>query len=328
MRVVFYKSMLSTSGGCAFDALAWGRLFTGSKSRIFAFIFFLLVAGAVHAQVSIRSNINKDAILIGEPLSLVVEAYVPTGADVTWFNTDTIPHFEINSKDPIDTTQNIDNKKYSQAFVITSFDSGKQYIPPFEIIVEGQPYYTDSVLINVSYTPFDPNADYRDIKDIIDVKNPAVDNLHWAILAAAILSLALAIWLYRRPAKKEERKLEVPLLSPYEEAMQALDKLSLRNVNNGEVKIYYSEMNDILRRYISRKFEVSTFERTNEELIMEISKLGIPRDAFSSLAESLRISDFVKFAKYQPTADDNRNNLMIVTSSIELLDKNTTTGAV
>ena len=58
-------------------------------------------------------------------------------------------------------------------------------------------------------------------------------------------------------------------------------------------------MNDILRKYVSRKFSVSTFERTNEELILEISRLGIPRDAFSSLAQSLRMSDVVKFAKYR-----------------------------
>ena len=139
--------------------------------------------------------------------------------------------------------------------------------------------------------------------------------------------LAIAILLYKKPAKKTATQQVMPLLTPYEEAMQALSRLSLRNENNGEVKVYYSEMNDILRRYVSRKFEVSTFERTNEELIIEISKLGISRDVFSSLAESLRISDFVKFAKYHPSAEDNRNNLKVVTSSIELLDKNTT-GAV
>lgn len=291
------------------------------RKHINLIIFSLLLTGMANAQVSVRANINKDAILIGEPISLVVEAYVPIGSNVLWFTTDSIPQFEITTRAGIDTINNIDNKKLSQTFGITSFDSGRQYIPPFEIVVDGQPYYTDSVLINVSFTPFDPTADYRDIKDIVDIRNPAVDYLHWIILATAIVSLAVMLLFYRRPAKKERIE-AIPVLSPYEEAMQALEKLSQRNVNNGEVKMYYSEMNDILRRYLSRKFEVSTFERTNEELILEISKLGIPRDAFSSLAQSLRISDFVKFAKYQPSADDNRDNLNVVTSSIELLDKN------
>lgn len=289
---------------------------------------FAILCSTVSAQVSVRSNINKDAILIGESISLVVEAYVPIGSNVTWFASDTIPHFEIAARASIDTVPNIDNKKLAQTFDITSFDSGRQYIPPFEIIVDGRSYFTDSVAITVSYTPFDPNADYRDIKTIIDVKNPDVENLHWYVLAGAIVSLAIVALLYRRKSRKDpEAVKDVPILTPFEEAIQSLQKLSLRNVNNGEVKPYYSDMNDILRKYISRKFSVSTFERTNEELIHEISRLGIPRDAYISLAQSLRMSDVVKFAKYLPTADDNRDNLKVVTSSIELLDKNVT-GAV
>ena len=35
-----------------------------------------------------------------------------------------------------DTAQNIDGKKISQNFTITSFDSGQQYIPPFDIEVD------------------------------------------------------------------------------------------------------------------------------------------------------------------------------------------------
>lgn len=293
------------------------------QKHIFLLFFCTVFFGAVQAQVSVRSNINKDAILIGEPISLVVEAYVPTGANVTWFVSDTIPHFEISSRAAIDTIPNIDNKKLAQTFSITSFDSGRQYIPPFEIVVDGRSYFTDSVAINVSFTQFDPNADYRDIKTIIDVKNPAVENLHWYVLAGAVVSLALVLLLYRRkPRKDPDAVKEAPVLTPFEEAIQALQKLSLRNVNNGEVKPYYSDMNDILRKYVSRKFAVSTFERTNEELILEISRLGLSRDAYLSLAQSLRMSDVVKFAKYNPSPEDNRDNLNIVTSSIELLDKN------
>ena len=295
----------------------------GSK-HIIQIIFFFVFCSFARAQVSVRSNISRDNILIGETVSLTVEAYIPIGANVTWFSSDTLPYFEILNKSGIDTIQNIDAKKYSQNFTITSFDSGRQYIPPFEIIVDTQPYYTDSILINVAFTPFNPDEDYKDIKDIIDVKNPSVAYLPWAIAGLAALSVGLLIYLwYRRKfAATPLKEVKMPALTPYEEAMKALSQLSLKNVTNGEVKAYYSEMNDILRKYVSKKFSVATFERTNEELILELSAMGIPKDAFISLAQSLRMSDFVKFAKYRPADDDNRNNLKIVTSSIEILDKN------
>ena len=294
---------------------------SGSKHIIS--LFFLIFSFYAQAQVNVRSNIDRDNILIGETLSLTVEAYTPIGANIVWFNADSIPHFEMLKNEKLDTAQNIDAKKLSQHFELTSFDSGQQYIPPFEIVVDNQSYFTDSIPITVSFAPFDPNEDYRDIKDIIEVKNPSVDYLQWVIGALAVVCLAVLALLWRRKrSAPDSKKQQMPVLTPYEEAMKALAQLALKNVNNGEVKTYYSQMNDILRKYVSRKFSVATFQRTNEELIIELSGKGIPKDAFISLAQSLRMSDVVKFAKYLPSEEDNKSNLRIVTSSIEILDKN------
>ena len=295
---------------------------SGSK-HIITVIFLLVTSLYMNAQVNVRSNIDRDNILIGETVSLTVEAYTPIGANVTWFNADTIPHFDMVRKDAVDTLQNIDAKKISQHFEITSFDSGQQYIPPFEIVVDNRSYFTDSIPIAVSFAPFNPDEDYRDIRDIIEVKKPPVEYLPWLIIGIAAICMAIIALLWRRKRTVAVVKEKwVPALSPYEEAMKALAQLALKNVNNGEVKGYYSEMNDILRRYVSRKFSVATFQRTNEELIIELSGKGIPKDAFINLAQSLRMSDVVKFAKYNPSEEDNRNNLKIMTSSIEILDKN------
>jgi hypothetical protein len=220
-------------------------------------VILLVISLYANAQVNVRSNIDRDHILIGETISLTVEAYTPIGSAVAWFNADTLPHFELLKKDALDTVQNIDAKKLSQHFDITSFDSGQQYIPPFEIVVDNQSYFTDSIPITVSYAPFDPNEDYRDIKDIIEVKDTNVPYLQWLIAGLAVLSLAILVLLWRRNRSGAvSKEPATPALSPYEEAMKALAQLALKNINNGEVKAYYSEMNDILRKYVSRKFSV------------------------------------------------------------------------
>jgi hypothetical protein len=293
--------------------------------HITGFILLLLACSFLNAQVSVRANIDRDNILIGEPVSLTVEAYVPLGSKINWLNPDTIPHFEILSSSPIDTAENIDGKKISQTLTVTSFDSGRWQIPPFELLVDSQPFYTDSLTIDVTYTPFDPKDDYRDIKAIIEVTNPSMKYVPWVLAGLALISLAAIFILVKNrkfmaaPVKKEL----TPELSPFDEAMKALTELSSKNIeDDGNIKGYYSEMNDILRKYVARKFGVSTFERTNEELIMQLSRQSIPRDSFTGLMQSLRMSDFVKFAKYRPSASDNKENLNTVRSSIEILDKN------
>lgn len=103
--------------------------------------------------------------------------------------------------------------------------------------------------------------------------------------------------------------------------MQALQELQKKGMaQNGQIKWYYTELNDILRIFVSRKLNIATMERTNEELILQLRQLNLSRDSFTQLAQALRMSDYVKFAKYQPGAADNQKNHEIIQSAIQTLN--------
>ncbi len=296
--------------------------------HITAMIILLLTWGWLTAQVKVRATVDRDKILIGEPLKLTLEAYLPLGWKFDWIRTDSIPFFEILSSTPPDTAESMDGKKISQSISLTSFDSGQIYIPPFQIMVQGQPYLTDSIPVNVAFTPFDPKEDYRDIKDIMEVVSPSVRYIPWALGVLALASLGILLYLLMKK-KKAAIPGSVPAttsLSPYDEAMKTLGELR-RWLPAEEPKTYYSELNDIFRNYIARQFGIATFERTNEELILQLASLSLPAESFIELRQSLRMSDFVKFAKYRPSDGDNQKNLDIVRSIIEVLHKKTS-GAV
>jgi len=113
----------------------------------------------------------------------------------------------------------------------------------------------------------------------------------------------------------------VPLAGPYEEAMQALETLRLQGwSSNGEIKMYYTRLNEILRRFIFRKLNISTVEKTNEDLLQEFRGLNIPQDAYKEIVTALRMTDFVKFAKYLPQPEDNKNNFTIIQSAIRIVN--------
>ena len=78
---------------------------TKGEKHIVTILCLVLVSAYSRAQVSVRSNIDRDNILIGEPIALTVEAYMPLGSNIVWFNSDTIPHFDITQKSGVDTSQ-------------------------------------------------------------------------------------------------------------------------------------------------------------------------------------------------------------------------------
>ena len=291
----------------------------------FAAVICMLIWTSSHAQVYVKASVDKNVILIGEPVNLTLEAYIPLGERITWFPLDTIPHFEFLEKRKADTIESIEGKKITQLLTITSFDSGQWEIPQLELKVSRQSYYTDTLLISVAFAPMDPAEDYRDIKDIIQVINPDTKYIPWVIAALVFIALGVLAYILskKRKAVVVEKK-PVPALSPYDEAMNALAALRKKGLpQNGQVKWYYTELNDILRIFVLRKLSIATMERTNEELIIQLRSLNLSNEKFSQLAQALRMSDFVKFAKYQPGNDDNQRNFEIIHSAIQTLNNST-----
>lgn len=270
-------------------------------------------------QPAVKAGVDKTTILIGEPIKLNLEATVPTGMIFQWFNADSIPHFEIVEKGTIDSSKDVNYKVYKQQFTITSFDSGSWKIPSFVLKIDNRNFKTDTIAINVTYSPADTAKDYHDIKDIIAVKNPANPYLPWIIAAAALLVLLIVIYFLRRkkaaPAKPKE---PVSKLTPFEEAMQSLDEL--KKQQSGDVKQYYTRLNDILRWYVTRKFKISSLEKTNEELILQLRDVRLGNQDYTTMVQALRMADFVKFAKYTPSQQEQEETFIIIKNSITKLE--------
>lgn len=294
------------------------------KAARYILFFLMLVTFAfvTTAQVAIRSNVDRNNILIGEPITVTLDGYFPLGVNINWKLPDTIPHFDYLELGKPDTVESIDGKKITQVLTITSFDSGQWELPPFVLVVNNQPYYSDSLMINVAFAAFDPSADYRDIKDIFDVAAPNVSSIPWIVGIATLLCIAIVAYLlWRKKRKIVHVQPRVPLTGPYEEAMKALDTLKVNGwPSNGEVKNYYTSLNEILRRFIFRKLNISTREKTNEELLQELRSLNIPAESYAGIVTALRMTDFVKFAKYQPQTEDNKNNFTIIQSAIRIVN--------
>lgn len=286
-----------------------------------AFLLFLVLCSytGVQGQVRVLAAADKDSILIGQPASLSLEVYAPPNAIIEWPAADSILHFEVLDRQPIDTLENNGGKHLAQTVSITSFEPGKWIIDPFPVWVDGVLHYSDSVHLNVVLAPFDPGADYRDIKDIIETPADPPRYIVPALVTLVLVCLLLLYLILRRKKRAAPVQPET-VLSPYEEAMKALSELGRRMPAEGEEKKYYTAMNQILKNYISRRFAISAAEKTNEELMLRLSGLPLSRETLLELSQTLAIADFVKFAKFRPSQDDHRAHLAAIGVSIRKLD--------
>jgi hypothetical protein len=331
--------------------------------------FCLLLAGILPAQgrrshagkkdaatapspVVIKITVDKQKILIGQPIQLMLEATVPVAAlppggagtakpgatststgspgvspsapALIWPNLDTLPHFEWMEKGKVDSVIRSDSRYYRQYTTITSFDSGAWYIPRLSFIAGNKKYFSDSVRIEVDYTKIDPSKDYHDIKDIIDIPNPFAKWIPWIVAGVTLAALALIVWLVRKKKKLKLVTAAAPVirLSPYWEAIRQLEELEQQHLpENGSMKIYYTRLSDIFRLYLFRRLGISSLAETSEELMSQLRRLPVAAENFPETAETLRMSDFVKFAKYQPGIADSDHHFRVVRSFIEAMEK-------
>jgi hypothetical protein len=290
------------------------------------FLFFLQACyfNAFTQESPAKVFFDRDKILIGEPIHLVFQAEVPTGVSAGLFTLDSLPHFEFIDRAKVDTIFTSKGIIYKQAITVTSFDSGQWVIPSREITIGDKQYLTDSVTVSVAYSSFDPNKDYHDIKDIIEVEDQGAQFITWIVLALGIISLLASIYFLRKKKIIAETKPEETLskLSPLEEAMQSLETLKKSPADSSpELKLFYTRLNEILKRYIQRKTGASQVAKTNAELIYQLQRKQWHKDEVLQLAQSLRLADVVKFAKYIPGPAENNTAIDSIGKSIQSLDK-------
>ena len=147
--------------------------------------------------------------------------------------------------------------------------------------------------------------DIKDIKPLVKIERDL--KKLYLIISGIILMLGLVgggLFFYWKKRKKAEDAL--PPRPAHELAKEELEALKQKNlIEKGQVRLHYFELSEIFRRYLERRFFFPAVENTTEEIIREFRKRSILNQQTRSIAQSfLRNTDRVKFAKYNPTAEE------------------------
>jgi len=278
------------------------------KSSIFL-LLLLVLSISVTAQRAVATA-DKQKILIGEQFHLRLQANFNSGEPLDFFEVDTIPRFEILDKSGIDTSKFNDGVALIQNLTVTSWDSGKIQIAPF---VLGH-YQTKPLTIEVAYSPhpFDTTQPYHDIHDIMEVKRPVETTWYWYLIGLLILILLFALFFPKAKARATGEFVSDE--GAYKRALKKLDALQKKSASDN--KVFYTDLVHIFREYLHKRKNIYSFSKTTEDLSVQIEKLNMNPAQHQHLVQTLLVSDFVKYAKYQSSEDEKRNSLESIRESV------------
>ena len=198
------------------------------------------------------------------------------------------------------------------SIVITSFDEGRYPLPPISLLRQGTDGSIDTLVFNartleVKTIPVDTATfELHDIKG--QIRYPVTFKEILPYLAAGIAGAALIALVVYLIIKRRRKGLQ-GLLHKEPAHIVALRKLDhLRGSKlwaPEKQKQFYSGVTDALREYIVSRYGVSAMEMTTKEIFDGLSGKDIPADLYDEAKSLFERADFVKFAKYVATDEEN-----------------------
>ena len=194
-------------------------------------------------------------------------------------------------------------------FAIEPLIPGEFEIRPVDIVLgEGESAIsaaTEPIAISVaSVLSADDAGGLGEVKSIVEPAPIHVPWWVWVVGGVGTAGLgALLAWILIRRARR--RAAQPTYKTAHEIALEQLEALEQKNlVSAGQLERLHDEASLILRRYIEDRFSLHAPERTTEEFLHEARSSARLMDSDVVVLEVfLRQCDMVKFAKFEPAAE-------------------------
>lgn len=272
------------------------------KKPYVLFLLFTLLSLHLVAQrgITVAASVDKTSILIGQPLQLTLEATFSKPHAPSFFQFDSLPHFEVLNRTKIDTQALNDRTILKQTVTLISWDSGVWALPALSLTAV-KTAVTKPLPVAVTFSPMQPNQDYHDVKDILDVPKPQRTTWYWYVIGAALL-LLLVLLVF--PRKKKAAVVDSASIKEgaFRQALKELDALRSKTVPDD--KTYFTELILIFRAYLHQRKGIHSFQQTTDDLSRQLQALQLPHEDFKKLVQTLQLSDFVKFAQLTVTTNE------------------------
>lgn len=285
------------------------------------------------AQVTfLRGRTDADTIVVGQPFDYQLSLTIPKDYFVEWkqFDDTLSKSIDVINVEDIKTTaiNNSDNVIMTQNLTLTSFDTGYVYVPEIAITysksLQDSIRYTlrtDEKELYVTTVAVDTTEAFRPIKGVMRQGFTAKEVFPWVALAIIIAGVIYLIIYLKKHKKTKEVVVEEkkkPTIPAIITARAKLAEMKDNEVwNTPKTKDYYTDLTDIAREYLEGQFEIDAIEMTTDEIMDAVNQLNLSNLTKSKLQDTLTTADLVKFAKANPSAEQNKQSFSDINNFVE-----------
>lgn len=282
-------------------------------------------AAAQSQRPVVTARIEPDSIGIGDRFDYIIEVEKDLVQVVEFpdFEGDD-QHFELYRELPVDTLRREGRRlKLRKRYRLAAFEEGRYNFGRAQVLyadknITDTLWSRDTLHLEVGTFLIDSTSQsIYDLKPQLGMPFRFAEirgYLLWGLLVLALLGAAvwgLMRWLEARGRRIGDLFRGAPPQPPHVVAIKALERLHHQKLwQNNRHKEYYSELTDILRTYISGRWEIGAREMTTDEIVAAMRTLELPDKAAMDLVTILRNGDLVKFAKDTPDAEQNENDYL------------------
>lgn len=281
---------------------------------------FILAAVLNPGNAFLQPLQQRDSVLVADQLRYGVEL-----TDVTEGTPLALPQFQLDKDAPLEILSGwqLDSTRVSKrkeqparynikaSLVLTAFMGGTYELPDIPVLVG-----TDTLVfkaaepLEVKELPVDMETfQAHDIKGQVKFPYTLLELFPWIYGCAmgAMIIAAIILWLVYRKKKEQEKADAEPA---HIRALRKLDKYRGDAFwKADQQKAFYSGVTDALREYIVSRYGVGALEMTTAEIFDGLKGSDIPEDLYQEMKALFERADYVKFAKFTATDEENASVL-------------------
>lgn len=247
----------------------------------------LVVVFSFSQNVFVTASVDSQSVSIGDWIHYSVNIKYPFSTSINLpILKDTIGAFEIVQQDSLLKTELNGQIELKKNFIISKYDAGNFYVQPFVVQYKDsngkiQISLSNPIPIEIRGVEVDTSLSIKDVKPQLTVPISAEEIALYAGIVLALAGIGYGIYYYVQQKKKKAGLIVKvkPTIPPHVLALIQLEELEAKRLwQSGEIKAFYSEATEIVRRYFELRYGFIALEMTTGEVMDQLGKFEIRKE--------------------------------------------------